>query len=51
MDNKSDHDLLLQLCTDVKWLKHIMSNHIKHHWMLTVALAAASIAALLKWIL
>lgn len=51
MENKTDHDLLIQLCTDVCWLKKVMGNHIKHHWMLTVALAAAAVAALLKWIL
>ncbi len=50
-ENKSDHDMLLQLCTDVCWLKKIMGNHIKHHWMLTIVLVSAGVAALAKWLL
>ena len=29
--NMSDHDLLVELTTDVKWLKCIMEKHLSHH--------------------
>jgi len=39
---KTDHDLLISLSKDMSWLKQIMSNHLKHHWAITIiALGAA----------
>lgn len=32
-----DHDILLQLYSDVCWVKKILGNHLKHHWMITLA--------------
>ncbi len=30
-DGKTDHDLLIELCTDIKWLKTVLAGHIKEH--------------------
>jgi hypothetical protein len=29
------------LCTDMKWLKEQVSNHLKHHWVITIVLLTA----------
>ncbi len=34
-------DLLQELKTDMCWIKKIMSNHLKHHWAITLAAFAA----------
>jgi len=44
----NDHDLLTELRSDVRWLRDSMRNHLKHHWMLEIALIimlAGAIAA------
>jgi hypothetical protein len=29
---------LASLCTDMKWLKQQLSNHLSHHWVVTLTL-------------
>lgn len=41
---KSDHDVLLLVARDVRWLKKIVGNHIKHHWAITSVLIMAVVA-------
>ena len=31
MAEKTDRDLLVELSTDVKWIKALMTGHITHH--------------------
>ena len=42
----TDHDLLVSVSKDIEWLKKIMSNHLAHHWILTVCVAGAMLTAL-----
>lgn len=44
-DNKTDHDMLLGLCTDMCWLKKVVGNHLRHHFMITMAVAGAALSA------
>ena len=39
----NDHDLLLRIDERVGSLTTHFSNHIKHHWMLTIALVMAGV--------
>ena len=45
-EDKSDHDLLIKLSTDMRWLRKQIGNHLHHHWMVTLAVLAAAFAAL-----
>jgi len=45
----NDHDrdkLLTELKTDMKWVKMGLSNHLQHHWMLTLAAWSAAVVAI-----
>lgn len=37
-DKMTDHDLLTCIDAKLKGLKEQFSNHIKHHWMVTIPL-------------
>ena len=41
-EDKSDHDLLIKLSTDMRWLMKQIGNHLHHHWMVTLAVLAAA---------
>lgn len=46
MDDKelskmNDHDLLLTLCRDSCWIKKTLSNHLKHHFLITITALGA----------
>ena len=46
----SDHDLLIRIDERVQKLDRCMTNHLRHHWMVTVAAlpaAAGAVAAAL----
>ena len=45
---KTDHDILLALEADMRWLKKIMSNHLRHHWMITIVLLTGIIALIVR---
>lgn len=36
--------LLVQVSTDICWLKKIMGNHLKHHWAVTLAVTACALS-------
>ena len=40
-----DHDLLITLIADVKWIKDNLGNHIKHHIRLEIGLILIIVAA------
>jgi hypothetical protein len=41
--SQSDHDLLIKLNEDIRWLKEQISNHLAHHIKYEVALIVAII--------
>ena len=41
----SDHDLLIRIDERVEKLDRCMSNHLKHHWAITLAAVGALFAA------
>lgn len=41
----NDHDLLVRIDERVKKLDTCMSNHLKHHWAVTLMVAAAAVGA------
>ncbi len=34
---ENDHDILVELKRDMRWLKEGFSNHLKHHWIILSA--------------
>ena len=45
LSNLKDHDILLQLYSDVCWVKKILGNHLKHHWLITLAAIGTAMTA------
>ena len=45
-NNIPDHDILLTLYNDMKWIKRLMDNHLDHHRVITLALITSLLAAL-----
>lgn len=43
-----DHDILTGLVKEVSWIKNNLGNHIKHHWMLEIALIALLAATVIS---
>ena len=41
MEKKEDHDLLIGMLKDISWIKKAMSNHLKHHFIITMSLLSA----------
>lgn len=46
----SDHDLLVRIDERVKKLDRCMTNHLAHHWALTLAIGTAAIGAFVSLI-
>ena len=44
-DNPSDHDLLIRIDERVSKLDRCMTNHLRHHWVVTVAAVTAVFTA------
>ena len=44
MADETDHDILIKLQADICWIRKQLSNHLKHHWMLTLSLAGIVLA-------
>ena len=42
----SDHDLLIRIDERVRKLDRCMSNHLRHHWVVTAAALTALLTAL-----
>jgi len=41
MNNPTDHDLLVRLVNDMCWLKKIVSNHLRRHFLISITLLGA----------
>lgn len=50
MAEKTDHDILLKLEADMCWLKKVMGNHLRHHWMITLAVAGAFVTGAVAFV-
>lgn len=48
---QSDHDVLLEVKSDVKWLKEGFNNHLKHHFRYNIMAWSAAISAIIALIL
>lgn len=46
-----DHDLLIKLGEDICWIKKILSNHLKHHWAITLGACTAAIGGVVTVII
>ena len=46
-----DHDLLITIAKDMYWVKKIMGNHLKHHWMITLGACTAAIGGFITLII
>jgi hypothetical protein len=46
MDEPTDHDLLIRIDERVAKLDRCMTNHLSHHWTVSVAVLGAVVAAL-----
>ena len=44
---QSDHDLLIEMHTDIKWLKKALSEHLIKHWRFTVLVISLVIGAII----
>ena len=47
----TNKDMLIKLTTDVGWLKTQFSNHLNHHWQITVILLGAIIAQAVAFVI
>lgn len=43
MTNK---EALAEIKTDIAWLKKAMTNHLAHHWAITLSLVGVTVASL-----
>ena len=41
----TDHDLLISLSNDMTWIKKMFSNHLAHHWVITICVAGSLLTA------
>ena len=46
MNSVTDHDLLIRIDERVDKIGHDLSNHLKHHWVLTISLTGALLSTL-----
>jgi hypothetical protein len=44
-DGKTDHDLLIELCTDMKWMKSVLTGHIKNHFQTFLVVLGCAVSA------
>ncbi len=42
-----DHDRLIEMHTDIKWIKERLSDHLTKHWKFTATVIALVIGAIL----
>jgi hypothetical protein len=47
----NDHDLLIAITQDMCWLKKMFSNHLAHHWAITLAVAVSALGAITSLVL
>ncbi len=44
--DKNDHDLLIEMHTDIKWLKKALSDHLTKHWRFTILVLSLVVGAI-----
>jgi len=42
----TDRELLLELKTDMCWIKKMLNNHLAHHWIITVSAIGAALSSM-----
>ena len=42
--DKNDHDLLIEIHTDVKWLKNTVADHLTKHWRFVIMIVGFVVA-------
>ena len=50
-DGKTERDLLIELCTDVRWIKDELSKHLAQHRTVRNLIIAASCTAVVSTVL
>jgi len=48
MGEPNDHDLLIRIDERVEKLDRCMTNHLRHHWAVTMTALAAALGAVLS---
>lgn len=38
-----EREAIVKLQTDVSWIREIMGNHLKHHWVVTLAVVTCAL--------
>lgn len=44
---QSDHDRLIEIATDVKWIKEKLSEHLIKHWRFTILIVSLMVGAVI----
>lgn len=44
--NKEDHDMLVEVHTDMKWVKEKLSDHLVKHWRFTFLVISLVVTAI-----
>lgn len=45
-----DHDLLIELNVKMDWMEKQFSNHLHHHWMITLAALSAALTGAIGFV-
>jgi len=45
--NKTDREQLAEFKQDIKWIKKMLGNHLKHHWAVTLSLLGITFSSIL----
>ncbi len=48
MEEKNDHDLIITIDVKLDELKNQFSNHLKHHWAITITLLSITLTSLIS---
>ena len=51
MDEQSDHDRLIRMDQTMQLIEKQLSNHLKHHWAITIAMSTLLVGGLFALIL
>jgi len=51
MSQPSDHDLLIRIDERVRKLDRCMTNHLRHHWAVTMLALGAVVSAILSLVI
>jgi len=51
LDNMTDREILIALTNDMIWVKKILSNHLRHHWALTLSLTGITVGTIVSLVI